>query len=305
MDKDEGPELLYVDKDNKHYYDDIEFIQGYERKDQFIFAMAFGFINNFKPQINKREFITRTSYLKEDESLLNAIALKDTGSIDILSDKKEIYSIAERYANGGIQLLSDEVGSKHGSFEKKIEKILTDLYDEIVKEISQTEPEPKSWIEHILMGESSKTEFKSTMIWNIVENKKDKKMTKIIAKSIAGFMNTNGGTLLIGIEDDGNIYGIEKDLEFVNKNDEDGYQQYLTHAIGTYLGKDRVTLVEPSFAEKDGKKICIVDIKPSNDPVFMKCNKVDKKFFIRSLNSTHAIEGEELVRYTKQRPNFT
>jgi hypothetical protein len=80
----DGPELLYVDKDNKHLYDDINFLQGFERKDQFMFALAFGYINDFKPSLNKKEFITRTSYLKEeDHAVLNAVAIESKGNIDV------------------------------------------------------------------------------------------------------------------------------------------------------------------------------------------------------------------------------
>lgn len=303
----DGPELLYVDKDNKHLYDDLSFLQmkEFERKDQFMFAVAFGFINDFKPELNRREFITRTSYLKEeDQALLNAIAIKSTGSIDILSDKKEVYHIAERYANGGIQLLSDEVGSKYGSFEKRLEKILIELFNKISEEKTPLTEESKSWIEYIIMGETSKIEFKSTMIWDINENKFNaKKMPKIIARSIAGFLNTDGGTLLIGIDDDGEVYGIETDLEYVYKKNKDGYQQFLIQQIVNHLGGSRATFTDISFAKKDGKEVCIVEIKPSTGPVFMKCNGKDT-FFIRPGNTTRSIEGEELLRYIKNNPNF-
>ncbi|NPV51681.1 MAG: hypothetical protein HPY60_10885 [Candidatus Methanofastidiosum sp.] len=301
----EGQEILYVDKDNKYLYDEIKFLQGFERKDQFIFAMAFGFINDFKPKLNKKEFITRTSYLKEeDNALLKAVALKSTENIDILSDKKRIYGIAERYANGGIQLLADEVGNKYGSFEKKLEKILMNLYEKISGENSEIEEESKSWLEYILMGETSKIEFKSSMIWDIDENKANKKkMPRIIARSIASFLNTDGGTLLIGVEDNGNIYGIERDLDHVKNKNKDGYQQFLIQTIVNHLGGSRATFTEINFSEKDGKEVCIVDIKPSTDPVFMKCNNKDT-FFIRSGNTTRSIEGEELLRYIKNNSNF-
>jgi len=155
------------------------------------------------------------------------------------------------------------------------------------------------------MGESSKTEFKSTMIFDIKNNQPNrKKMPKIIARSIAGFLNTDGGTLLIGVDDDGNICGIELDLPYVNNKNKDGYQQYLIQTIVNNLGGSRTTFTEINFGEKDGHEVCIVDIKPSNDAVFITC--YDKEtFFIRSGNTTRSIEGEELLRYIKNNPNFT
>ena len=66
--------------------------------------------------------------------------------------------------------------------------------------------------ELIKRGESKTLEFKSTLRWNLKENRQDDKfITHAVLKTVAAFLNTDGGDLLIGVADDGAIVGIEAD----------------------------------------------------------------------------------------------
>ena len=58
-------------------------------------------------------------------------------------------------------------------------------------------------------------EFKSTARWNVREERKDKAMEHVIAKTVAGFLNGQGGTLLIGVNDDGHPIGLDQDFQLV------------------------------------------------------------------------------------------
>jgi predicted HTH transcriptional regulator len=67
--------------------------------------------------------------------------------------------------------------------------------------------------ELIKRGESKSLEFKSTLRWSLKENRRDDKgVTHAALKTIAAFLNTEGGDLLIGVADDGSIVGIERDV---------------------------------------------------------------------------------------------
>lgn len=302
MNEEDGPELVYVDIDNKHYYDDIRFIQGYERKDQFLFAMAFGFINDFHPPLKRKDFITRTSYLKNDMPIINALALLiSNGDVDILSNRKEVFKIAEEYANGGIQLLSDEKRFKYGTFEKSLEKILVDIYDKIVDTDSSTMiEEPKiikrSKIDKYLEeGENEELEFKSSLIWDLKEKCKNKNLEKVIAKTIAAFLNTKGGFLLIGVTDEGSIFGIEEDLNFVKGRDIDGFQMRLREIIKNYLGLGFAGNIKINFTEKDDKTVCIVKVDRSKQPVYLKDKERNdvKEFYVRIGSTSNALDPEQ------------
>jgi hypothetical protein len=84
--------------------------------------------------------------------------------------------------------------------------------------------------ELVKLGESAVLEFKSTLQWDVVEGKPNKALRKSSLETIAAFMNTEGGTLLIGVEDDGNIVGLEKDLTLVGDS-RDKFEQALVNII--------------------------------------------------------------------------
>src|SRR5690625_6416401 len=70
-------------------------------------------------------------------------------------------------------------------------------------------------------GESSILEFKSTLRWNIRESRHDKKMEEVIMKSIVAFANGEGGKLLIGVADDGEILGLQNDYNTLKNRSEE------------------------------------------------------------------------------------
>lgn len=127
---------IYMDKKDKELYDklDDESMLKHKggnrtRKEQFLFAMAVGFEKGVRRELEKRKELFNLKDLKlEDEALINAIAINETKSISIISQKNEVYKIAEEYAHGGIKLLVDEIQScEFGSFEKLYEKKLKEI----------------------------------------------------------------------------------------------------------------------------------------------------------------------------------
>lgn len=170
---------------------------------------------------------------------------------------------------------------------------------EYEKSISQ-----KSIDEYIKEGENDKVEFKSTLRWDIKEEKVIKDREKDIIKAISGFLNAKGGTLLIGIQDDGSIFGIEKDLRWVNKKDIDGFHQRIVEIIGIHLGNHLIHYVDVFFVEKDKKTVCIISIHPSKTPVIAKYK--DKEFFyVRGGNTTRNLKMSEMVEYIKHHEEYS
>src|SRR5262249_42766050 len=80
----------------------------------------------------------------------------------------------------------------------------------------------------VKLGESAVLEFKSTLQWDVVKKEVNKALRKSSLKTIAAFMNTEGGTLLIGVEDDGNILGLERDLSLLGSS-RDKFEQTLVN----------------------------------------------------------------------------
>jgi len=120
---------LYVDESgDKKIYDRLKteepFFKNYTgNKELFLFAMAVGFKNEKRLPLGKRLGYFLEKDLKyEDYVLINAIAINETESLDVLANKVEIFKIAEEYAHGGLKFLSKEIGPGHyGSFSKNFE----------------------------------------------------------------------------------------------------------------------------------------------------------------------------------------
>ncbi len=85
-------------------------------------------------------------------------------------------------------------------------------------------------------GESKVLEFKATGRKNLHTGERDQKIEFAVLKSLAGFANGYGGTLLVGVNDDGSIRGVEDDLPHLHKSDLDGWALWLTDAVSTALG---------------------------------------------------------------------
>ncbi|MEM3385754.1 MAG: hypothetical protein QW738_05375 [Nitrososphaeria archaeon] len=126
------PDRLYIHIKDENIYKELEqneFFKGKSNKDLFLFAMAVGFKNKVRRPIESKKEFVREEYLKEkDLVLLYALAIFETGKIDVINNKAEVYKIAEEYAHGGIQLLIDKVRAPNLDFGKQLELELYDYY---------------------------------------------------------------------------------------------------------------------------------------------------------------------------------
>ncbi|MCK5524479.1 MAG: ATP-binding protein [Thiomargarita sp.] len=153
---------------------------------------------------------------------------------------------------------------------------------------------------------SGKVEFKSTLSWDIKESKKNKVLQFSVLKTIAAFMNTEGGTLLIGVEDNGHIFGLEKDISLLKEGKQtlDGFELALRDIIGSNIGTafSSSKWVKVRFERQDDNDVCIVEVHKTKEPVFLEENKPggkEKRFFIRSGNNSRACDVEEMYRYLR------
>lgn len=127
-----------ISKELRKIFDDMKSYDEFkklENKDLFILAVIFGYMNGkTKPLVSKDKTdsgFTRERYLSpSDNSILKAIAIADTGSIDIINDMPKIYDIAEQYANGGSNYLKEFVFDDPASFTKKYASMLKELCSE-------------------------------------------------------------------------------------------------------------------------------------------------------------------------------
>ena len=152
----------------------------------------------------------------------------------------------------------------------------------------------------IKSGESGKVEFKSTLRWDMKENRVNKMLEQVVVKTIAGFLNTEGGTLLIGVEDNKNILGLSADYKVLGKRqDKDGFENLLVTLLLDAFGKDSSPAIKVSFHSLDGKEICKVEATRSPKPVYSRDEK-GNHLYIRAGNSTRELDTREAVEYVKE-----
>jgi len=160
-------------------------------------------------------------------------------------------------------------------------------------------PSRRTAAEIAAAGESDTVEFKQTARWNIHTQQRDEKIEMVIAKTIAGFMNADGGTLLIGIDDAGHPTGLDNDLSLGKVSDHDRYQLWLTDHIQRTLGKTAAARIDVTFEPVEGIDVCRVDVEASDRPVFLDEPKGPRTayFYVRIGNSTRRLLPDELLRY--------
>lgn len=146
-------------------------------------------------------------------------------------------------------------------------------------------------------------EFKSTARWDLKESKPNKAMEDAVVKTIAGFLNTDGGTLLIGITNEGQTLGLDLDYDRVKPKNADGFVNWLTGHLIHALGPVPVTRTRARILVREGKEICRVDAAPSPDAVWAKTSKDDRVFFVRMNNSTRPLPEPEAESFWSSRPS--
>lgn len=149
----------------------------------------------------------------------------------------------------------------------------------------------------IAQGESETLEFKSSIRYDYKRQSVNKdELGLVIAKTIAGLLNRSGGVLIIGVNDEGQILGIEKDFESLAKRNVDGFQLALKDIVKTYLGMEYVANLQLYFETIAERTVCAIIVQKGSTPVYVKIGD-SSEFFVRMLNSTVKLGLPEAVSY--------
>jgi hypothetical protein len=149
-------------------------------------------------------------------------------------------------------------------------------------------------------GESANLEFKSSYRWDVKENKLNRALEGVVLKTLAGYMNAEGGTLLIGVADNGSVVGLENDYKTLKKQDRDGFEQVLMTAVATQLGGDACHNVQVMFQSIEEKDVCRVIATPAHRPVYLRSGDTPK-LYVRTGVSTRELNVQEAVNYMDAR----
>ncbi|MAP62708.1 MAG: AAA family ATPase [Microbacterium sp.] len=151
-------------------------------------------------------------------------------------------------------------------------------------------------------GESDTVEFKETARWNVREDKKDAQMELAIAKTVAAFLNSSGGVLVIGANDAGEAIGLDRDLGTLRTPDHDRFELWLRDLLSTLLGRNAAALPRIQFSGTGGAAVCAVNCPPSPKPVFLVRAKDggSTDLWVRVGNSTRSLGVDEAVQYVAE-----
>ena len=145
----------------------------------------------------------------------------------------------------------------------------------------------------IEIGENDNIEFKSTIRTNLETGEVDKRMEKAVLKTLVAFMNTEGGTLLIGVSDNGDIRGL--DIESFENTDK--LYLHFTNIVSAGIGNGMLPFINFRLTQfGEGRYVMKVTCRPSPKPVFFKDGKVEQ-FYVRSGPSSVELTGMSMVRY--------
>ena len=159
------------------------------------------------------------------------------------------------------------------------------------------EEKPQTLEQIIHQGEGLYTEFKSTLRVNLHTGQNDKRMEHAVLKTINGFLNSmEGGSLVIGVDDDGTALGLEND-KFDN---EDKMDLHLGNLIKSKLGSSSMLHIKPYFEDYEGKRVFIVKCNPSQVPVYLN-NDGTEEFYIRAGGSSAKLTPSQMTDYIQQR----
>jgi hypothetical protein len=162
--------------------------------------------------------------------------------------------------------------------------------------ITEPELEPVYTLEDLLAaGESVSLEYKSSLRWDVRQQRMNLDLRNMIFKTIAGFLNVEGGTLLIGVADDGTVLGVEHDLrqkpQPMNAADRDKFGQLFQGDLLEYLDAEFIPYIHLSLEEQQDHTVAVVKVDPSPKPVYLK-DKSQTEFCIRAGNTTKVLDVE-------------
>jgi len=193
----------------------------------------------------------------------------------------------------------------YGSYRTK--EVILRKYDDLAREfvrvmradLPEKDGEP-DWRALIAGGESERVEFKESISWDRERKQRNKALEHTIARTLASFMNTHGGVLFVGVDDGGRVVGLDGDLKLSQRKNEDGLRLRFDDLVKQYLGNRFLPRIMIHSLEDGGKVFWAVEVRASNEPVFVK-NNGDDEFWIRGMSSSRKLSMREALEYIERR----
>lgn len=141
-------------------------------------------------------------------------------------------------------------------------------------------------------GESATVEFKESFSLDVRKGTKEKYIELSALKTIVAFLNTNGGALLVGVADAGDIPGIRYEVEKFYKGT-DAFLLHFKNQLKQRIGEQNYPYINHRLVDLGHAEVLVVDCKPATSPCYLD----GKEFYVRTNPATDKLEGPKLVEY--------
>lgn len=148
--------------------------------------------------------------------------------------------------------------------------------------------------------EHEQLEFKSSLRFDYASHNVNANLEKAAMKTIAAFLNSKGGRLVLGVDNARKPIGLEYDYRTFPRQNSDGFENHFTQVFNKMLGPDTRHLVRLWFNAVSGQDICVVDVSPSTRPVYLKIDD-GEHFYVRTGNVTTPLKLSEVESYAASR----
>lgn len=175
-----------------------------------------------------------------------------------------------------------------------IAQSINTFLEEIEGEVEEEEKDLEDLIER---GENYRIEFKETFLWDVHREQANKELKEEAVKEISAFANSEGGTLIIGVEDDEKeIKGIDRDLNLMDGKDD--FELQLSQVISDKLG-DKIgsIYIQINFEKVKGETLCVVSVEESSSPVYY---GKEEDFYVRQGSSSKSLSVRDATEYIEE-----
>jgi len=152
----------------------------------------------------------------------------------------------------------------------------------------------------IAQDENEEIEFKSSLRFDQRINQLNRDLEKAAMKTVAAFLNSKGGYLVIGVDDSRKPLGLQNDYQTIQRKDSDGFENHFTQVFNAMIGPESRHFVKIWFYEIEKREICVIQVAPSTRPVYLKVND-GERFYVRTGNITTDLKFSEVEAYTRSR----
>jgi hypothetical protein len=146
-------------------------------------------------------------------------------------------------------------------------------------------------------GESRTLEFKQTLSLDVRKGTKETYIEKMVLKTIAAFLNSQGGTLLVGIADNGHVVGLRPEMDALFKGSRDELLKHFKNILRRSIGETFYPLTDYDTVDVNGEQILRIDCRPSDKECFLDSTE----FYVRTNPATDQLNGEKMVEYIRRR----